>query len=371
MISGPDPSSLLEGLEGQAREEREELVRWLLEKGFDVERIANATSPMMLPTNRVFGDEGTLVSAQDVADSSGVPVELILRLHHAVGLAYTDDADEVLHGRADAEAILPAASLIGLGIDPEQVVLVVRLLMEGLTHASVAMRYGGLKTVLNPGARELDLAQAFERLATETKPFTEAMINQIATLTLRHSFETEAITLSERSAGTLPGSREITVAFADVVGFTQLGEELPPEELGQVVDLLINIAHDVVTEPVRLVKTIGDAVMLVSSSPAELVATVLELLETAKRNNLELRAGIASGSAICHAGDWYGSPVNVASRVTDIAPPGTVWAAGSTRNAVGEAPGVVFSFTGARTLRGVRHATKLFGVNRSNLQQLP
>ena len=366
MISVPDPTSLLDGLDGRAREEREELVRWLLDNGFEAERIAGAVSPMMLPANRVLGDDGSLVSARDIAESSGVPVELILRLHHAVGLAYTDDAAEALHSRADAEAILPAAALIDLGIDAEQVILVVRLLMSGLTHAAIAMRYGGLKTVLKPGVRELVLAKAFERLATATKPFTELMINQIAALTLRHSFETEAITVSERSGGALPGSRQITVAFADIVGFTQLGEELQPEELGEVVDLLISVTHEVVTEPVRLVKTIGDAVMLVSSSPAELVGTVLELLERTARNNLELRAGIASGLAIGRAGDWYGRPVNVASRITGVAPPGTVWAAESTRVAAKDVSGIAFEFAGTRTLRGVRLPTRLFNVRRSN-----
>jgi adenylate cyclase len=365
VTSDPDPATLFEGLDGEARAEREELVRWLLDHHFDVERIAGAISPMLLGAVKVWGDDGTLVSAQDVAESSGVPVELILRLHHAAGLAYSEDPHNALHPRVDAEAILPAASLIGLGIDPAQVVLVVRLLVEGLTQAAVAMRLTGLKTILSPGAREVELAQAYEQLAQESKPITQALILQIAGLTLRHSFETEAITLAERSAGRLLGTRHITVAFADVVGFTQLGEELPPEELGEVVDVLVNITHDAVTEPVRFVKTIGDAVMLVSPDPGPLVHAVLGLIDIAAENSLQLRAGIASGAAASRAGDWYGSPVNVASRITDVAPPGTVWAAESTRTAANETPGIVFSFTATRNFRGVRDATRLFSVARS------
>ena len=70
-------SGLVDGLHGQARQEREELVRWLVDRGFHVDQIRNSLSPMLLPTNRVFGDDGTLVSARDVAESSGVPLELI------------------------------------------------------------------------------------------------------------------------------------------------------------------------------------------------------------------------------------------------------------------------------------------------------
>jgi len=75
----------------------------------------------------VYGDDGTLVSARTVADSSGAPLDLISRLHRAAGLARVDP-DKAIYARADAESILSAAALVDLGIDPEQVILVVRLL---------------------------------------------------------------------------------------------------------------------------------------------------------------------------------------------------------------------------------------------------
>src|ERR1700756_1791372 len=58
--------------------------------GFDVDQVRNTLSPILLPANRIFGDDGTLVSARDVANASGVPLELIQRLHRAVGLAVVD-----------------------------------------------------------------------------------------------------------------------------------------------------------------------------------------------------------------------------------------------------------------------------------------
>ena len=76
MTTGPDPTSLFEGLDGRALEEREELISWLLDQGFDLGQIAGAVSPMFLPANRVLGHDGTLVSADDVAQASGVPVAL-------------------------------------------------------------------------------------------------------------------------------------------------------------------------------------------------------------------------------------------------------------------------------------------------------
>jgi adenylate cyclase len=162
---GADPNhpdlealGLLEDLQGRARQERAELIGWLLARGFDVDQIRGAFSPMLLPANRMIGDDGTLVSAREISESSGVSLELLQRLHRAVGLVRAEDADARLQSRADAESVLAAARLVDLGLDPVQVVLIVRLLMDGLTGVAVAMRHAGLQALLHPGATELELA---------------------------------------------------------------------------------------------------------------------------------------------------------------------------------------------------------------------
>lgn len=54
--------------------------------------------------------------------------------------------------------------------------------------------------------------------------------------------------------------------------------------------------------------------MLVSSRPTPLVTTMLDLIDSASANDLpSLRIGVASGSAVSRAGDWFGNPVNLAS----------------------------------------------------------
>jgi adenylate cyclase len=74
------------------------------------------------------------------------------------------------------------------------------------------------------------------------------------------------------------------VGFADLVGFTLLGEQLPPEELGLVAIRLADLARDLVASPVQFVKTIGDAVMLVCCDPLRLLTRVLDLVEAAACN---------------------------------------------------------------------------------------
>jgi adenylate cyclase len=77
----------------------------------------------------------------------------------------------------------------------------VRLLVEGLTGAAVAMRRAALQASLHPAATELELAKAFERLAAEADPLLGPMVDDLMRLALRHSFETAAINVAERAAG--------------------------------------------------------------------------------------------------------------------------------------------------------------------------
>ena len=79
--------------------------------------------------------------------------------------------------------------------------------------------------------------------------------------------------------------------------------------------------------PVRLIKTIGDAAMLTSLEPEPLLDAALTLLDAAEaeaEDFPQLRAGIAIGPALSRAGDWFGRPVNLASRITQIARPGSL-----------------------------------------------
>ena len=102
--------------------------------------------------------------------------------------------------------------------------------------------------------------------------------------------ETEAINAFERAAGTLPGAREVAVAFADLVGFTRLGRNASGRSgIGRPT---AGTLGKVVTSPVQFVKTIGDAVMLVCSDPLSYWA-VLDRVDAAAADDFpRLRVGL-------------------------------------------------------------------------------
>lgn len=345
---------LLGDLGGTARAERAKLVEWLLEQGITPDEIRATNPPLLLATRHLVGDDGTYVSAREISENYGVDLELLQRVQRAVGLARVDDPDAVVHMRADGEAAARAQRFVELGLNPDQVVLVVRVLAEGLSHAAEAMRYTALEAIMRPGATELDIAKGSQALVSQIVPLLGPMIQDMLFMQLRHMMETEAVNAGERAAGKpLPGARQVTVAFADLVGFTQLGEVVSAEELGHLAGRLAGLARDLTAPPVWFIKTIGDAVLV-------------EVVDT-DNNFPRLRAGVASGMAVSRAGDWFGSPVNVASRVTGVARPGAVLVADSVREALGDAPeadGFQWSFAGPRRLRGIRGDVRLFRVRR-------
>jgi adenylate cyclase len=365
----PEIDELLADLEGSARAERAELIEWLFEQGITADEIRNAFAPMLLVSRRVMGDDGTQMSAREISESYGVDLELLQRVQRAIGLSRVDDPDAVVHMRADGVAATYAQRFIDMGLNPDNIVLVVRVLAEGLAHAAEVMRYTALASILHPGATELEIAKESEALVSQIKPLLGPMIEDMLFMHLRHSMETEAVNASERAAGKpLAGARQVSVAFADLVGFTRLGEQVPAEELGQLANRLADHARDVAAPPVRFIKTIGDAVMFVCTDPGLLLDAVLKLVEVTDGDNdfPRLRAGIASGSAVSRAGDWFGSPVNLASRVTAAARPGAVLAAESTREELGDDAGFSWSFAGARHLKGIKGEVKLFRARRGD-----
>lgn len=363
-----EAAGLLDGLEGTARNERAELVEWLISKGYTAERIRESFAPMLLATRGAMGDDGTLVSARQISEDAGLDLDLLERMMRAVGLPRVEDPDAVVFPRFDGDAFANARKFLDVGITADQVVLILQVLAEGLTRAAEVMRYAALAAVLKPGATELDTAKATEALVAQVAPLLGPMVEDALRLQLLHIMETEAVTNTERAEGVpLPGARLVTIAFADLVGFTRLGEAVPPEDLEKLAHRLADLAREVAEPPVRYVKSIGDEVMLVSSDPVAMLDAVLNLLDATEADEdfPRLRVGLATGMAVSRAGDWFGSSVNLASRVTGASRPGAVLVSESTREAIGEAGQFDWSFAGARRLKNIKDEVKLFRARRA------
>ncbi|MBS9535349.1 adenylate/guanylate cyclase domain-containing protein [Mycobacterium sp. M1] len=367
-MADSDRDGLLDGLQGTVRAERAELVDWLLDQGITVDEIRTAPAPMLLASRRLIGDDGGYVSERQISEAAGIDLGLLQQLLRAVGLSWVDDPDAVVHMRADGKVAEHARRFIDAGIDADHAVQTLRVLSDGFSHAAELMRSTMLAAIMEPGLSELQIAQRSQLLVGRMVPMLGAFMEDLLFTQLRHQLETESVNAGERAAGApLAGARRVTVAFADLVGFTRLGELVPPEELVQLANRLALLARDLAVPPVRFIKTIGDAVMFVCPEPAPLLDATLKLVEAADSDDdfPRLRAGIATGDAVSRVGDWFGSPVNTASRVTGVARPGTVLVADSTYRALTGSTDFRWSFAGARHLKGISGELALYRARRS------
>ena len=357
---------LLDGLEGAAAEERSRLLGWLHEDGVGIEELRRHTDEgtiMFVPAERVIAGHQRY-TAEEIASQAGTEVEFLLAARRAVGLPVTGPQERV-YIEADLESARIASLAKAAGISEGEIIELMRTLGRGLAQSAEAMRALTLRLVLEPGVSEHDLAQRYALAASQLSPMLGPLITNLLTLHLLQMAESEAISAAERIGGRLPGSREVSVCFADLVGFTRLGEKLPPDELSRLAIRLEEMASAVAEQPVRLVKTIGDAVMLTSAEPAPLIEAAMGLIDAAGQEGEEfpeLRAGIAIGPALSRAGDWFGQPVNRASRITAIARPGSVLAERTVRELAKQA--YTWSYAGERRVRGIREPISLYRARR-------
>lgn len=139
-------------------------------------------------------------------------------------------------------------------------------------------------------------------------------------------------------------NRRQAIGFADLVGFTRLTRRLEEEELGELVEAFETTAADLVAaHGGRLIKALGDEVLYVAEEAETAAEIGLRLIETMANDATmpELRVGIAFGTMTTRMGDVFGNTVNLASRLTSIAPKDTVLVDGAFRaelTASGAAP---------------------------------
>jgi adenylate cyclase len=152
------------------------------------------------------------------------------------------------------------------------------------------------------------------------------------------------------------GAEDLAVGFVDLVGYTALSQELEPAELAALVTRFEELAYDTVEEYAgRVVKTIGDEVMFVDPDISNAAHIALRLTERSAVDELlpDARAGLAAGSVVSQEGDYYGPVVNLASRLVELARPGTVLVSSEVRDALADDPAFVWRRLRSRRIRDI------------------
>jgi adenylate cyclase len=358
---------LLDGLEDDtAREARRRLLDELHEHGMGVEELRRVVAEdklVLAPVARALSSEARY-TAREIAEQSGVELAFLAASRRALGLPVPGD-DERIYGEKDLETARLGTAHRQAGFDDEDALEVARVLGQGMARYAESTRALVARTFIEPGLDEYELAHRYRAVAEQLMPLAGPWLEHVFALHLQQVLRSDALTQEQRRSGRLDDAQEAVIAFADLVGFTELGESVPVEELGSVAGRLSRLANEVSEPPVKLVKLIGDAVMLVSPEPEPMLDTALRLVERAAEDERypPLRAGVACGQAVHRWGDWFGTPVNLASRLTTRARPSTVLVSADVRDAV--ANGFEFSDAGRKKLKGFSSPVHAYRARRS------
>jgi adenylate cyclase len=360
-----EAEGLLDGLDDErAREARRELLESLEEAGCSLEELREATEQgrlALLPMELVLAGEGPRRRQADVAEETGLDLEFLTEARRALGLPAVDPEEAVLTAE-EVELAKSAATLLEAGIERQSFLELTRAMSQAMAGVAASLTSTFGASLLRPGDTERDLGLRYAETLRELGPLAGPTLTQMLNLRLREQIRQAVVGQAELQSGRLPDAQQVVVGFVDIVGFTRLGEQVPPEELGAVVTGFEELVDDAVRPPVRLVKTIGDAAMLVAPEAPPVLDTMLGLVETSREDDDRplLRAGIASGEALPRAGDLYGRPVNLASRLTSFARRGTVVTSKEVHDAAQD--GYDWSQVGSRRIKGVRGDVEVYRV---------
>ncbi|MCB0858939.1 MAG: hypothetical protein KDB57_12595 [Solirubrobacterales bacterium] len=366
-----EAEGLLEGLDGDARAARIKLLTELyLESGVDLQTLkeeVEANRLALLPADIVLGRTSEKYTPNEIAELAGLPVSDFQNLIAAVGLP-RPTPDQRRFDEADLMAARRLRRFQEAGIPTENLLAATRQVGSSAARIAQAHRDLVASDIVAPGADEYDAALQLREASRSLLPLAEQAVDYALRSHFLDQIRNQAMAMANPGLLGSDEGKEVSVCFADLVGFTRLGERAELEQIGTVAKLLESVAIEVANPEVRLVKTIGDAAMLVSEDGAALFDAALRFIEVGQEAGDDLpalRVGVARGEALHQVGDWFGPPVNLASRITETARPDSVLAESKAVDAAGE-EAFRYSRVGQHKFKGLDRPVKLYRVRRAS-----
>ena len=304
---------------------------------------------------------------REVARAVGVSLLSARKLWRALGFANVTDAD-VAFTDGDAVALGRVVTLVREGHIDEPTAIALARALGQTTDRLVSWHTEALMEHLAAG-RDAVVRDAAGRDAAggTAADHPGAVIDHLGALVddleqlLVYSWRRQLAAVVARIAAVPDGaglvaSGQLTVGFADLVSYTRLAQRLQQRELGILVQRFEGLASDVVTAGGgKVIKTIGDEVLFTADDAASGAVIALSLSEQMAVDDVvpDVRVGLAHGPVLRSLGDVYGVTVNLASRLTSLAQPGTVVTDPSTAVWLAREPGLVLVPQRARQLRGI------------------
>jgi class 3 adenylate cyclase len=152
------------------------------------------------------------------------------------------------------------------------------------------------------------------------------------------------------------------VMFGDLSGFTALTEAHGDGGAADVAGRFFDLAAGVLPEDARVVKTIGDAVMIVADDSRSGLDAALGVLRAVGREEAfpGVRIGLNAGPIVERVGDVFGATVNAAARLTEHAHVGQLLTTRALASLVAEADQVAVTALGPTHLKNIGDPIEIF-----------
>ncbi|HEV3071316.1 MAG TPA: adenylate cyclase regulatory domain-containing protein [Solirubrobacteraceae bacterium] len=343
------------------------IVARLRERGHSVEQIREASQSGRL----AFGFIDELLPTSDghftLSDAvrvTGLKAAEIERIVAAMGLSVLS-LDSI--SDEDMELLRYVSAILGAGLPMPAFLQLTRVYAQAMAQiADAEVRLFHLyvhEPLMRDGVPGLEMTEEMEALVGEMLPFISPIMNYLHARFLAHFVEQDVIGHIESDLdadAAEEGRMRVAVAFADLAGYTRLTEEEGEQEAISAVEHFVEAVQQTLPIEARVIKTLGDEVMIVGADPVALTDWAVGLGASLPAGSPPPRIGVHHGAALYRDGDYYGREVNRAARVVARAAGGEVLVTRPVVDMAAGLDGLRFALIGGVVLKGFSEPTELF-----------
>jgi len=322
--------------------------------------MTEVSEPADAVLDEAIAGETLKYSVSEASQQTGLPIETVERLWRAFGLTWSDPSAPCF---ADSDFNILGSFALGSELFGEEATL---HFARAMGVATARMSQAAVSLFLVNLAEELRDRSDTEQMAAYE--LAGASFNTLPPALERvfrlHSLRAVERWRQQRGIGERYDVQSLAVGFVDLVGFTEQTRDLPPSQLADLITRFEADAYEaVVASGGEVVKLIGDAVMFVATTAVAGSYVALALSDIYEISEVTPRGGLAFGPVLARGGDFYGSTVNIASRLASLAVPGEVLVTSEVSSAAA-ADQLRFDPAGRRSLKGFVEPIETFSLNR-------
>src|SRR4051812_4663835 len=310
------------------------VVARLRDRGHSLDEIKEATKQGRLAyglLEDLFPPGERAYTIDDAVEETGLEPELIERIWLSMGFSRNDLGALT---EEDMQALRWVASVLAAGFPLVAFLQLTRVYGQALAQiADTETRLFHIyvhEPLMREGVPSLEMAEEMADLGRDLLPLASPIMDYIHQRYLAYFSEQDVVGHMEADVDgdSTYGRIRVSIAFADLAGYTRYVEEEGEEEALSYVERFIDAVGDTLPEGARVVKTIGDEVMVVGQDVGAIVDWAVGFSRLYENERPAPRIGINAGPVLYRDGDYFGREVNLAARVVARARGGEVLVTG-------------------------------------------